>query len=97
MTSGVDGFRTGFNQTVNGNGFAMGSALFAMGTMGVPLGRAEGIAAATRNAAIDVAEDVPLGFTRAYRAVSSAEYDSALQSGRFSQGPNALEGKMVCR
>ncbi|MDQ0612302.1 hypothetical protein QFZ83_006473 [Variovorax sp. W1I1] len=45
MASGVDGFRTGFNQTVNGNGFAMGSALFAMGTMGVPLGRLEGVAA----------------------------------------------------
>lgn len=43
MASGVDGFRTGFNQTVNGNGFAMGGAVFAMGTMGVPLGRAESV------------------------------------------------------
>ena len=41
MASGVDGFRTGFNQTVNGNGFAMGSALYALGTAGLPLGRAE--------------------------------------------------------
>jgi hypothetical protein len=33
------------------------------------------------------------GFTRAYRAVSQAEYDIALATGRFTQGPNSLEGK----
>jgi hypothetical protein len=35
----------------------------------------------------------PLGTTTAYRAVSQAEYDSALSTGQFSQGPNSLEGK----
>jgi RHS repeat-associated protein len=33
------------------------------------------------------------GFTTAYRAVSQAEYDDALATGSFNQGPNSLEGK----
>jgi hypothetical protein len=42
MASGVDGLRSGFNRTVNGNGFAMGSALYALGTAAVPLGKTDG-------------------------------------------------------
>ena len=38
MAGGVDGLRSGFNQTVNGNGLAMGSTLFALGTAAVPRG-----------------------------------------------------------
>ena len=32
-------------------------------------------------------------FSRVYRAVSEAEYQDVLKSGRFQQGPNSLEGK----
>ena len=39
LASGVDGFRSSFNRVVNGDGRAMGSTLFAIGTAGVPLGR----------------------------------------------------------
>jgi hypothetical protein len=39
LASGVDGLRTGFNRVVNGDGTAMGSASFAIGTAFVPLGR----------------------------------------------------------
>ena len=35
----------------------------------------------------------PSDFTTAYRAVSQAEYDDALATGSFNQGPNSLEGK----
>jgi hypothetical protein len=35
MASGVDSFRVGFNGTVNGDGRAMGSALFALATGGI--------------------------------------------------------------
>lgn len=40
-----------------------------------------------------MAERVPTGFTRAYRAVSQAEYDEIIKSGRFSLSPNSVEGK----
>jgi RHS repeat-associated protein len=36
---------------------------------------------------------VPQGHTRAYRAVSEAEYQDILATGRMRQGPNSLEGK----
>jgi len=36
MAGGVDSFRSGWNRTVNGDGRAMGSAVFALGTM--PMG-----------------------------------------------------------
>lgn len=35
----------------------------------------------------------PQGFTRVYRAVSEAEYQQILRSGRFKVGLNAMEGK----
>jgi len=31
--------------------------------------------------------------TRAYRAVSEAEYQQILRTGRFEVGPNSVEGK----
>jgi len=43
VAGGVDSLRTGFNRVVNGNGTAMGATLFAIGTAGVPLGRADGL------------------------------------------------------
>ena len=36
---------------------------------------------------------VPDGHTRGYRAVSEAEYQDILATGRLRQGPNSLEGK----
>jgi len=33
------------------------------------------------------------GYSRAYRAVSEAEYQDILRTGQFRQGPNSLEGK----
>jgi hypothetical protein len=39
------------------------------------------------------ARPVPQGHTRVYRAVSEAEYQQILRTGRFEQGPNSLEGK----
>jgi len=36
---------------------------------------------------------VPEGHTRVYRAVSEAEYQDILNTGRLRQGPNSLEGK----
>jgi hypothetical protein len=39
------------------------------------------------------AGSMKLGYTTAYRAVSQTEYDNALSTGKFSQGPNSLEGK----
>ena len=36
---------------------------------------------------------VPRGYVRAYRAVSEAEHQDILATGRFNQGPNAVEGK----
>jgi len=41
----------------------------------------------------EAAARAPSGFTTAYRAVSQAEYDDALATGSFNQGPNSLEGK----
>ena len=35
----------------------------------------------------------PQGFTRAYRAVSEAEYQQILSTGKFEVGPNSMEGK----
>jgi hypothetical protein len=35
----------------------------------------------------------PVNTTRVYRAVSEAEYQSILKTGKFTQGPNSLEGK----
>jgi RHS repeat-associated protein len=35
----------------------------------------------------------PADTTRVYRAVSEAEYQQILRTGRFEQGPNSLEGK----
>jgi hypothetical protein len=37
--------------------------------------------------------DVPQGYTRAYRAVSDAEFADIVSSGRFNVGPNSMEGK----
>lgn len=48
------------------------------------------IAAGIRGGA---AENVSTGYTRAYRAVSHAEFDDIVATGRFNQGPNSLEGK----
>lgn len=42
---------------------------------------------------ITYSEGAPLGYTRAYRAVSQAEFDSMIRTGKFTQGPNSLEGK----
>jgi len=39
MASGVDGLRENVNRVVNGNGTAMGGAVFAIGTAAVPLGK----------------------------------------------------------
>jgi hypothetical protein len=39
------------------------------------------------------ARPVPPGHTRVYRAVSEAEYQQILRTGKFEQGPNSLEGK----
>lgn len=36
---------------------------------------------------------VPAGHSRVYRAVSEAEYEHILRTGRFAQGPNSMEGK----
>ncbi len=36
---------------------------------------------------------VPPGHTRVYRAVSEAEYQDILRTGRFRQGQNSAEGK----
>jgi RHS repeat-associated protein len=36
---------------------------------------------------------VPQGHTRVYRAVSEAEYQDILRTGRFNPAPNALEGR----
>jgi YD repeat-containing protein len=47
---------------------------------------------ATRESAL-AADSVPAGYTRAYRAVSHAEFDDIVATGRFNQGPNSLEGK----
>ncbi len=52
------------------------------------LGRISEMAARAR-----AADSVPEGFTRAYRAVSHAEFDDIVATGRFNQGPNSLEGK----
>jgi hypothetical protein len=35
----------------------------------------------------------PQGYTRAYRAVSEAEYQNILRTGRFNPHPNSLEGR----
>ena len=39
------------------------------------------------------ARPVPQGHTRVYRAVSEAEYQDILRTGRFNPHPNALEGR----
>ncbi|TDP71061.1 LysM peptidoglycan-binding domain-containing protein [Roseateles toxinivorans] len=41
MATAADGVRGGFSRVVNGDGRALGSVLFAAGTIGIPLGRVE--------------------------------------------------------
>lgn len=43
--------------------------------------------------AVPTAAPIPEGSTRVYRAVSEAEYQDVLATGRLRQGPNSLEGK----
>jgi hypothetical protein len=50
-------------------------------------------AAAADAGAAPIKTPVPQGYVRGYRAVSEAEYQDILATGRFNQGPNAVEGK----
>ena len=42
---------------------------------------------------VSVPQTAPQGLTRAFRAVSEAEYQQILRTGKFEVGPNAMEGK----
>ena len=60
-------------------------------SVGSPAVRALGARKASGLGAAESA--VSPGFTRSYRAVSPAEFDDIMKTGRFNVGPNSVEGK----
>jgi hypothetical protein len=98
MAGAADSLRAGFNRTVNGDGKAMGSVLFAVGTAGVPLGNAvEGFAPRAFKAGEDLIHFEKHGSEIANQLridnYSVAQYvDDAnwvIQNGKFSPELNA--------
>ena len=52
-----------------------------------------GVGVFTGNIGAAALRRVPAGYTRAYRAVSEAEYIDLMSTGKFRLGPNSMEGK----
>jgi hypothetical protein len=88
------GLGEGLGDVIEQGGFTWGNSLQIAGNS---LGLAGNFGGVWRTYDIDdrvrSANPIPQGHSRVYRAVSEAEYQDILQTGRLRQGPNSLEGK----
>jgi len=89
IANGVDRFRLGFNRTVNGDGLAMGSTLYAIGTALIPLGSTAGTAGASAADAVGGAVNSGIP-TRLYHYTNEAGMNGILDSGQLNPSLKAL-------